>query len=85
MTIEEINKLDDWRIMGQTGYLYAVDLKKARWQIPIQHKHCEFCFDKFSLVPEDLKNGYCTLDEHWWICEDCFQDFKDIFQWRVVE
>ena len=36
------------------------------------------------MLPEDLHAGYCTEDEYWWICEACFHDFQDMFQWKVV-
>jgi hypothetical protein len=35
--------------------------------------------------------GYATTDEHetgaryHWICKQCFDDFADLFEWRVVE
>lgn len=53
------------------------------------HEHCDFCWHTFM---EDCKGkdncsteGYCTLDEKIWICEVCFQDFKENFNWTVVE
>jgi hypothetical protein len=24
------------------------------------------------------------LDEYHWICNKCFDDFKDLFEWRIV-
>ena len=47
------------------------------------HTHCEFCWAKFSTYKEDLKWGYTTYDKRFWICEECFNDFKDRFQWEV--
>jgi hypothetical protein len=40
--------------------------------------------------PEVLTEGYATKAEHeqgadyYWICKACFDDFADLFQWRVV-
>jgi hypothetical protein len=33
--------------------------------------------------PETQHEGYSTLDEYRWIC-DRFNDFREMFQWRVV-
>ena len=30
------------------------------------------------------KMEYCTIDNYHWICENCFNDFKDMFKWTVV-
>ncbi len=55
-----------------------------RWD----HEHCEFCWAKFmaadtSSDPSTLSEGYVTEDEKW-ICDDCFADFRDEFNWSVV-
>jgi hypothetical protein len=34
--------------------------------------------------PDVLHEGYCTLDEYYWICASCFCDFHERFGWRVV-
>ena len=44
-----------------------------------------FCWDKISEEKEDLNFGYCMEDEHHWVCETCFNDFKDMFKWKVEE
>ena len=31
-----------------------------------------------------LHEGYCTLDEYHWIGDKCFNDFKELFEWRIV-
>ena len=41
--------------------------------------------------PDVLTAGYATTAEHErgadyrWICRRCFDDFADLFQWRIVE
>ena len=84
---KETNDKDDWRIMGQEKYLTGVKLwfkqyKKysERWD----HDHCAFCFEKFYEQPGFLHQGYCTENEYHWICENCFNDFKDMFNWVVI-
>jgi len=40
--------------------------------------------------PDVLTEGYATTAEHakgaeyYWVCKPCFDDFADLFQWRVV-
>lgn len=73
----------DWRLRNQMKYLKAAKLKKAVFAATEtnDHKHCEFCFEKF--IRGD--SGYCTMDRYRWICEECFQDFRELFAWEVDE
>lgn len=78
---------DDWRIMGQEGYLMNKRIKYIKY-VPYgvqSHRHCEFCFDKFSNHTNDLHQGYYEPTSNSWICEECFEDFKDMFHWIVEE
>lgn len=34
-------------------------------------------------LPEVLRAGYTTLDSYYWICDGCFEDFRERFEWRV--
>jgi hypothetical protein len=74
----------DWRLQGQDRYLMNARLMLSEYKGSScwDHDHCVFCFAKFSDSKEDLHYGYCTFDRHHWICEDCFEDFKDMFKWR---
>ena len=75
----------DWRNMGQFEYLANVPLQYLKYTKDIgDHEHCEFCADKISFRENDLNCGYCTLNKYYWICENCFNDFKDIFNWTVI-
>ena len=38
-----------------------------------------------STRSEDINTGYSTLDAYHWVCLDCFADFRDLFEWDVVE
>jgi len=83
---------NDWRLTGQESYLKDVALiKRAYRRYPKSpdwdHDHCEFCFAKFMVedYPDVLHEGYSTEDEYYWICEECFQDFREYFGWKVVE
>ena len=80
----------DWRRRGQEDYLLGKTLLHRTYrQYPANpswdHDHCEFCWAKFMVGddPDVLHVGYCTEDEYHWICETCFEDFKEEFRWRV--
>jgi hypothetical protein len=83
---------DDWRLTNQENYLKGVTLVHRKYNQSIEnpnldHDHCCFCWAKFSLFddPEFLKEGYATTDGYHWICSQCFEDFKDRFQWAAHE
>jgi hypothetical protein len=52
------------------------------------HDHCEFCWATFSQKgtddPSILQEGYATEDDEW-ICDRCFADFRDEFNWTVAD
>lgn len=77
----------DWRLTNQENYLKHKQLIFANYIAPSvswDHDHCEFCCKKFSSNHSDLHEGYCTLDHNHWICEECHEDFKEMFLWEVV-
>ena len=43
------------------------------------HEHCEFCWEKATTDKECV--FYCTKDMRYWVCPDCFKDFKNSFGW----
>lgn len=82
----------DWRLQGQKKYLKSVTLvhrlyrryaNNPNWD----HDHCSFCWAKFMVEdhPDVLHQGYATEDDYHWICEKCFEDFKEMFDWSVVD
>jgi len=78
--------MNDWRLQGQEKFLNRAQLVKKRYKKyrdDWDHDHCAFCWTKFSESPEDLNVGYTTPDHYYWICEPCFNDFHDMFQWVV--
>ena len=83
---------DDWRLQGQENYLMGVTLVRRLYrQNPYNpkwdHDHCEFCWEKFSLVDSEntIQSGYASLDDYRWICPTCFEDFKNMFKWKVID
>jgi len=49
----------------------------------IWHEHCEFCWEKIGA--HTLEECYYTVDFYRWVCKKCFNDFKNHFEWKVIE
>ena len=79
---------NDWRLQGQEKYMTGRKLKLVPFS-PLSktwdHEHCEFCWAKFSNHEDDLHEGYVTEDKHTWICPECCADFKEMFEWELIE
>jgi hypothetical protein len=80
----------DWRLaMASEPELYA----KYTWRFKKwtqtrdhwDHDHCEFCNTEISAVVNDkiLNDGWTNEDEYYWICSRCFNDFKNVFNFKV--
>lgn len=82
---------DDWRLRGQEEYLmhktFAFETYSETQNS--KHEHCEFCWHKFMENCEGVEDcseaGYCTLDHKYWVCEECYEDFKNNFKWIIAE
>ncbi len=82
----------DSRLRGQENYLAGAKLVRRPYRRYAanpnwDHDHCAFCWAKFMVedCPDVLHEGYATLDDYHWICEGCFQDFREQFRWTVVD
>ena len=79
---------DDWRLMGQEGYLLDKQLQHRRFRRELcyeDYDQCDFCwvcFDGNDVVPA---RAYFVPEERLWICENCFDFFQKHFQWDVEE
>ena len=64
------------------------NIKKSKFvkTIYCDHKHCVFCWHKFMDIKNNEINcsniGYCTLNENYWICENCFKKYMHYFNWN---
>ena len=79
--------MNDWRQQGQERFLLNASLirkKYAKYRVDWEHDHCEFCGKKFSEVQGDLNEGYVTEGGYHWICDVCFEDFKERFHWKTI-
>ena len=81
---------DDWRLhVGNKPELYASltwSFKKWTQTRPHwNHDHCEFCQIKLSdsEIDEVMHEGWTDNDEYHWICVTCFNDFRDLYRWKV--
>lgn len=72
---------NDWRLTNQMNYLYQKNLIKTPFK-PYRegwsHEHCEFCSER---IDQTTDVAYATKDRYHWICKECYEDFKDMFEW----
>ena len=66
-------------------YLHKKELRKKDFTNDGDHRHCELCWNRFSSYEKDLHIGYYEPCSKSWICESCYNDFKDLFEWGVIE
>lgn len=80
---------DDWRLCGQQNYLQNVTLVHdfyVRYSEQWDHDHCRFCMKRFmEKVEGPPMVGYHTSDFYYWICEECFEDFRVMFNFQIVD
>lgn len=74
---------NDWRLMNQEIYLKDKNLFHINYNQKENHDHdhCVFCMEKFI---SEKQIRYCTEDYYYWICENCFEDFKTMFNWKII-
>ena len=83
---------DDWRLQGQEKYLQGARFVWRKWARPAHnpnwdHDHCSFCWKKFTASDSagSQGEGYVTLDAHYWVCQECYDHFKDMFSWTIKD
>jgi len=76
---------NDWRLTNQMNYLHQKKLIKSAFK-PYRegwkHEHCSFCSER---IDGSTTLAYSTEDGYHWICPECFEDFKTMFEWEVIE
>lgn len=79
------DKFKDCRLNGQETYLINAHLVRSVYKADLlKQKHCEFCMKKFIFGNESEKL-YATKNLKYWICEKCFEDFKDMFKFKLLK
>jgi len=67
----------------QLGLLGGANLLRSKWvHEEWNHAHCELCMDT---IDASTCLAYCTEDFKKWVCEGCYQDFKETFGWVLLE
>lgn len=79
---------DDWRLNGQEEYLKGVHLRLKPYRLGApgyDHEHCEFCWQEIAAFDyaDAQREGYTTDDKLYWVCVGCFEDFTEMFDWKV--
>lgn len=49
------------------------------------HEHCSICFEKISDDPrcQCETSGFYCKESGDWLCANCFNDFKERFNWTI--
>jgi len=74
---------NDWRLTNQMNYLSQKELIKGKftpYRESWEHEHCAFCSER---IDDKTSLAYSTEDRYHWICTECFEGFKEMFQWSV--
>ena len=74
---------EDWRLTNQKRYLFKAKLLHIPYNHPNEewdHDHCAFCWQKIDKM---TPMAYATEDRYHWICEECYEDFNEMFEWTV--
>jgi len=83
-------KKNDWRLEANKSFLENEVfryLNFAKEYEDTEHDHCIFCkYKTFSSNKEHLQWGYAstTRNGYWWVCPECFEDFKEIKGWTTI-
>ena len=76
---------NDWRLTNQMNYLFRKRLIKGGFK-PYregwEHEHCEFCAERIDITAPE---AYSTEDRYYWVCSECYHDFKTMFEWEVSD
>lgn len=78
---------NDWRLLNDVQHLTNQEIDPVNGEDIIEHlsdlEKCRFCWDKAN----DNKKGfwYLPLDKSCCICENCFNDFKELFEWTLLD
>ncbi|HEX5173378.1 MAG TPA: hypothetical protein VFV91_04460 [Gaiellaceae bacterium] len=90
---------EDWRLPGAGEFLNAAEFRHKAYEPGNEsndHDHCAFCWRKFMedtnplREPDSLGAGYAAVDrppgedDYYWVCDECFEDFRDRFGWSVI-
>ena len=67
-------------------HLHNKILKKVQFGLPYSHsdhEHCEHCWARISNVEGDDHQGYYEPTSDSWICEECYNEYRELYGWSV--
>ena len=72
--------IDDYAHLQNKSFLKvsSIQTKSDRWD----HEHCQICWKKSSVFNPVV--GYYTLDKYYWICKECFDEYKSELNLRTL-
>ena len=78
---------DDWRLLSTSPeknlhFLHRVFDRTISIE---DYDRCEYCHDTFDEDESQPKTAYYCPEMHYWVCEKCFNDFKDHLGWTKEE
>jgi len=80
---------DDWRLLvGYDSGVNNLDFQHRLFDRTISIEDfdlCEYCHKSFDEDEKHPIHAYYCQRRHFWVCETCFQDFKDHFGWTAEE
>ena len=78
---------DDWRLLNDVERLKNKEINPTDGEEIVKHapylKKCIFCWDEVQDNPHLW--WFIPTDMSCCICEECFNDFKDMFHWRKLD
>ena len=76
---------DDWRLLSTFPEKNLHFLRRVfdRTICIEDYDQCEFCYAIFDEDEENPKTAYYCPQERYWVCETCFNDFKDHLNWTA--
>ena len=48
------------------------------------HEHCLVCREGIGEYEGGFREGYYLREKNTWVCENCFNGFKDKCKWKVA-
>ncbi len=80
-------KKDDWRLLDDVEHLKKAALTPTDGEEISNHaphlKRCKFCLEPVQNTCH--QRWFVTLDLPYCICETCYKDFNEDFEWRKLD
>lgn len=85
--VKTVTEKDDWRLLNDVQHLTNQEIDPIDREDIIKYlpnlKHCQFCWGKVVDGKKDF--WYLPLDKSCCICGNCFNDFKKLFKWKLLD